>query len=48
MYDVNVEGMSLVVNYRSQFDQMLANGSIDDILAMLKQQVAQVCGTKAC
>ncbi len=48
VYDVNVEGMSLVVNYRSQFDQMLANGSIDDILAMLKQQVAQVCGTKAC
>jgi phospholipid transport system substrate-binding protein len=48
VYDVNVEGLSLVVNYRSQFDQMLANGSIDDILAMLKQQVAQVCGTKAC
>ena len=48
VYDVSVEGLSLVVNYRSQFDQMLANGSIDNILAMLKQQVAQVCGSKPC
>jgi phospholipid transport system substrate-binding protein len=48
VYDVSVEGLSLVVNYRSQFDQMLANGSFDDVLAMLKQQVGQVCGTNAC
>jgi phospholipid transport system substrate-binding protein len=48
VYDVSVEGLSLVVNYRSQFDQMLASGSFDDVLAMLKQQVSQVCGTKAC
>ncbi len=48
VYDVSVEGLSLVVNYRSQFDQMMASGSFDDILAMLKQQVGQVCGTKAC
>ena len=48
VYDVSVEGMSLVVSYRSQFDQMLANGSIDNLLAMLKQQVAQMCGSKPC
>ncbi len=48
VYDVSVEGMSLVVSYRSQFDQMLANGSIDNILTMLKQQVARVCGSKPC
>ncbi len=48
VYDVDVEGMSLVVNYRSQFDQMLANGSFDNVLAMLKQQVARMCGSKPC
>ena len=48
VYDVSVQGISLVVNYRSQFDSMLANGSFDNLLMKLKQKVAQVCGTKAC
>jgi phospholipid transport system substrate-binding protein len=48
VYDVSVEGLSLVVNYRSQFDQMLASGTFDNVLAKLKQQVAQVCGSKPC
>lgn len=48
VYDVSVEGSSLVVSYRSEFDQMLANGSFDNVLTMLKQQVAQVCGSKPC
>ena len=48
VYDVSVEGLSLVINYRSQFDQMLANGSFDNVLTMLKQQVAQMCGSNRC
>jgi phospholipid transport system substrate-binding protein len=48
VYDVSVGGLSLVINYRSQFDQMLANGSFDNLLMTLKQQVAERCGTNRC
>ena len=48
VYDVSVQGISLVVNYRSQFDSMLANGSFDNLLMRLKQKVARVCGNNAC
>jgi phospholipid transport system substrate-binding protein len=48
VYDVAVGGMSLAINYRGQFDTILANGSFDDLLMRLKQQVAQVCRTGSC
>jgi phospholipid transport system substrate-binding protein len=48
IYDVSVEGLSLVINYRSEFDQMLANGSFDSLLMNLKQKVAERCGTNRC
>ena len=48
VYDVSVGGLSLVINYRSQFDQMLANGSFDNVLMTLKQKVAQRCGANRC
>ncbi len=48
VYDVSVQGLSLVINYRSEFDAMLANGSFDNLLMVLKQKVAQRCGSNRC
>lgn len=38
IYDVVVEDISLVVNYRSQFNRILAKGSFDDLLRQLKEK----------
>jgi len=38
IYDVVVEDISLVVNYRSQFNRILAKGSFDDLLAQLREK----------
>lgn len=48
VYDVGVEGTSLVVNYRDQFDSILTNGSFDDLSTMLRKQIAQMCGSGRC
>ena len=37
IYDVEVEGVSIVQTYRSQFYQVLGDGSIDDLLLKLEQ-----------
>ena len=37
IYDVVVEDISIVVNYRSQFNRILAKGSFDDLLKQLRQ-----------
>lgn len=39
VYDVVVEGISLIANYREQFDSFLSRGSFDDLLACLKAKV---------
>ncbi|MGD9506059.1 MAG: phospholipid-binding protein MlaC [Syntrophobacteraceae bacterium] len=39
VYDVVLEGVSLVNNYRSQFDSMLTRGSFDDMMAQLRQKL---------
>jgi phospholipid transport system substrate-binding protein len=36
--DVVIEGVSLVSNYRSQFAEVLSNGTIDDLLAKLRDK----------
>ena len=48
VYDVAVKGMSLVTNYRGQFDSILANSSFDHLLMMLRQKIAQMCGSNRC
>jgi phospholipid transport system substrate-binding protein len=40
VYDVIVEGISLVNNYRQQFNSILANDSFDSLLELLKDKVA--------
>lgn len=38
VYDVVVEDISVVSNYRSQFNRILANSSFDDLLKRLKEK----------
>jgi phospholipid transport system substrate-binding protein len=38
IYDVVVEDISIIANYRSQFNRILANGSFDDLLKRLKEK----------
>ncbi|ROQ92138.1 MlaC/ttg2D family ABC transporter substrate-binding protein [Desulfosoma caldarium] len=42
VYDVVIEGISYVNNYRSQFDSLLVNRSVDDFLERLRQKVAEL------
>jgi len=37
VYDVEVQGVSIVLTYRSQFDQVMSNGNIDDLILKLKE-----------
>ena len=39
VYDVIIEGISMVKNYRSQFKQLLAKGSPADVLKTLREKV---------
>jgi phospholipid transport system substrate-binding protein len=41
VYDVVVEGISIVENYRSQFSSILANESFDSLLKRLQEKVEQ-------
>lgn len=36
IYDVVVNGVSIIKSYRSQFDQVLSNGTVEDLLKELK------------
>jgi phospholipid transport system substrate-binding protein len=40
VYDVSIEGIGLVTNYRSQFESILLRNSFDDLLKQLKQKIA--------
>jgi phospholipid transport system substrate-binding protein len=44
VYDVVVEGISIVENYRSQFASILTNESFDALLARLRQKIDQPDG----
>ena len=41
IYDVSIEGVSLVSNYRTQFREILANKTPEDLLETLRKKVAQ-------
>ena len=41
IFNVYVEGVSLLGNYRDQFERFLANSSIDDLVSVLKKKVEQ-------
>jgi phospholipid transport system substrate-binding protein len=48
VYDIAVDGVSLVANYRSQFNSILANSSFDHLSMILRQKIAQMCGSNRC
>lgn len=48
VYDVGVQGISLVTNYRNQFDTILANSSFENLSTMLRQQIADLCRSNQC
>jgi phospholipid transport system substrate-binding protein len=37
IYDIEIQGVSVIATYRSQFDQVLRSGNIDDLLLKLEQ-----------
>jgi phospholipid transport system substrate-binding protein len=40
IYDVEIEGISILQSYRSQFDDILRRGSVKDLLSQLEKQIA--------
>jgi phospholipid transport system substrate-binding protein len=41
MYDVIIEGVSLVKNYRTQFDEVLTHYSYEELVRMLSSKVEE-------
>ncbi len=37
IYDIEIEGVSLITTYRSQFNEVLSSGTIDDLLIKLEE-----------
>jgi len=37
IYDIEIQGVSIISTYRSQFDQVLSKGTIDELLTKLEQ-----------
>lgn len=42
MYDVLIENVSLVANYRSQFDRIIRTASYEELVKRLRERVAQL------
>jgi phospholipid transport system substrate-binding protein len=41
IYDVEIEGISILLTYRSQFDDILRRGSVEDLFGQLEKPPAQ-------
>jgi phospholipid transport system substrate-binding protein len=41
VYDVEIQGISILLTYRSQFDDILSKGTIEDLLSRLEEPPAQ-------
>ncbi len=40
VYDVEIQGVSILLTYRSQFDDILSRGTVDDLLSRLEEPPA--------
>jgi phospholipid transport system substrate-binding protein len=47
VYDVIIEDVSLVGNYRSQFGRVLAKSSFDELLKTMKEKTFSAPGSKS-
>jgi hypothetical protein len=45
-YDVNIEGVSLVANYRTQFNTVIQRGGYPDLVAKLKAKQDERPGSR--
>jgi phospholipid transport system substrate-binding protein len=41
VYDISIEGVSLIANYRSQFQSILSRSSYDELVRVLKEQITE-------
>ncbi|MFC1793840.1 ABC transporter substrate-binding protein [Planctomycetota bacterium] len=41
VYDVEIQGISILLTYRSQFDDILSKGTVEDLLSRLEESPAQ-------
>ena len=41
IYDIEIQGISIITTYKSQFDQVLTKGNINDLLLELEKKEAQ-------
>jgi phospholipid transport system substrate-binding protein len=41
IYDVEIEGVSILLTYRSQFDDILRRGTVEDLLSHLEKPPSQ-------
>ena len=41
IYDIEIQGVSIIRSYRSQFSEVLESGSIDDLLQKLEKPADQ-------
>ena len=41
IYDVEIQGISILLTYRSQFDDILSKGTVEDLLSRLEEQSKQ-------
>jgi len=41
VYDVEIQGISILLTYRSQFDDILSKGTVEDLLSRLEEPSAQ-------
>jgi phospholipid transport system substrate-binding protein len=41
VYDVSIEGVSLINNYRTQFNSILVNSSFKDLIRRLKSKLSE-------
>jgi len=46
IYDIVVENISLINNYRSQFNRILVNGSFNELLKKLQAKTPEIKGSK--
>jgi phospholipid transport system substrate-binding protein len=37
IYDVDIQGVSILLTYRSQFDDILRKGTVEDLLSRLEK-----------
>ena len=41
IYDVDIQGVSILLTYRSQFDDILSRGSVKELFDLLEKSPAQ-------